>query len=164
MADGDKGNPPTRPNGPSELLLRNIFGQGELRPQATVAESPTVRPAGDRALARNSVVVFFATTARLGFTSPSCPTPNTYHLTPPPSPLSERDILTHTGAVSHEAALTKAHAEYDKFRALLAAGPSPVEQHFQEAVEHVKQLQDGPIAPGRGPSRTRRLRPKATQD
>ena len=78
--------------------------------------------------------------------------------------LSERDILTHPGAVSHEVALAKAHAEYDKFRALLAAQPSPVEQDFQEAVEHVKQLQEAPIAPERARSQPKRLRRKGTQD
>jgi len=60
--------------------------------------------------------------------------------------LSERDILTHSGTVTHEQALAKAHAEYDKFRALLAAQPSPVERHFQEAVREVKQLREGPDA------------------
>jgi hypothetical protein len=56
--------------------------------------------------------------------------------------LSEREILTHAGKVSHEAALTKAEAEYEKFRVLEAARPSPVEKHFQEAVQQVKQLED----------------------
>jgi hypothetical protein len=70
--------------------------------------------------------------------------------------LSERDILTHPGTVTHEAALAKAHAEYEKFRALLSAQPSPVEQHFQEAVQHVKRLQEGAATPGISrPSRKR---------
>jgi len=63
--------------------------------------------------------------------------------------LSERDILTHPGTVSHEAALAKAHTEYDKFRALLAAQPSTVERHFKEAIEHVKQLERCPAPPKR---------------
>jgi hypothetical protein len=57
--------------------------------------------------------------------------------------LSEHEILTHAGKVSHEAALAKTEAEYEKFRALEAAKPSPVEIHFQEAVEQVKRLQTG---------------------
>ena len=57
--------------------------------------------------------------------------------------LSEHNILTHAGKVSHEAALAKAQAEYEKFRLREAAKPSPVEIHFQEAIEQVKQLQAG---------------------
>ena len=54
--------------------------------------------------------------------------------------LSERDILTHAGKVTHEAALTKAEAEYEKFHALEAGQPSPVELHFEAAIQKVKQL------------------------
>jgi hypothetical protein len=54
--------------------------------------------------------------------------------------LSGRELLDHAGKVSHEAALAKAEAEYEKFRALENAKPSPVEKHFQEAIEQVKQL------------------------
>ena len=57
--------------------------------------------------------------------------------------LNERDILTHAGAVSHEEALDKARAEYEKFCATRAALPSPVERHFQEAVKETKQLEAG---------------------
>ena len=49
--------------------------------------------------------------------------------------LNERDILTHAGRVSHEMAQVKAEAEYEKFRALEAAKPSPVEKDFEEAVK-----------------------------
>lgn len=55
--------------------------------------------------------------------------------------LSERDVLSHSGSVSHEAALVKAHAEYIKFREIEASKPSPVETHFQEAVEEVKRIE-----------------------
>ena len=61
--------------------------------------------------------------------------------------LSEREILTHAGKVSHEAALAKAAGEYEKYRAIEAAKPSPVEQAFEQAVEKVKKL--GP-AKGKG--------------
>jgi hypothetical protein len=59
--------------------------------------------------------------------------------------LTEHNILTHAGKVSHEAALAKAQAEYEKFRRSEAAKPSPVEIHFQEAIEQVKQLQAGKV-------------------
>ena len=54
--------------------------------------------------------------------------------------LSERDILTHAGKITHEAALTKAEAEYEKFHALEAGQPSSVELHFEAAIQEVKQL------------------------
>ncbi len=54
--------------------------------------------------------------------------------------LSGRELLDHAGKVSHEAALAKAEAEYERFRALEDAKPSPVEKHFREAIEQVKQL------------------------
>ncbi|TWT45035.1 hypothetical protein RAS1_14560 [Phycisphaerae bacterium RAS1] len=54
--------------------------------------------------------------------------------------LSERDILTHAGRVSHDDALGRAEAEYETFRAQQAALPSPVERHFEEAVQEVKRL------------------------
>ena len=57
--------------------------------------------------------------------------------------LSDRELLTHAGKVSHEAALAKAEAEYEKFRVLEDAKPSPVEIHFQEAIQQVKQLEAG---------------------
>jgi hypothetical protein len=43
--------------------------------------------------------------------------------------------------VSHEAALARAEAEFEKFHRIEDAKPSPVEQHFIEAIEQVKQLE-----------------------
>ena len=57
--------------------------------------------------------------------------------------ISEREILTHAGSVSHEVALAKAEAEFEKFRRIEDAKPSPVEQHFIEAIEQVKRLEKG---------------------
>lgn len=54
---------------------------------------------------------------------------------------NERELLTHAGKISHQQAIDKAHAEYDKYRALTIDEPSPVEQHFIEAVQAVKQLE-----------------------
>jgi hypothetical protein len=50
-------------------------------------------------------------------------------------------ILSHAGKVSHEAALARAEAEFEKFHRIEDAKPSPVEQHFIEAIEQVKQLE-----------------------
>jgi hypothetical protein len=60
--------------------------------------------------------------------------------------LSERDILTHAGKVSHEKAIGKAEKEYAKFRVLEDAQPSPVEVDFEAAVKKVKELQVAPKA------------------
>lgn len=57
--------------------------------------------------------------------------------------LSERDILTHAGRISHEQALQKAEVEFDKYRALKADEPSPVEKDFEEAVAKIKKLAGG---------------------
>jgi hypothetical protein len=55
--------------------------------------------------------------------------------------ISDRDILTHAGEISHEEAVEKARAEYEKYHALHAGEPSPVEQDFVKAVNEVKALE-----------------------
>jgi len=55
--------------------------------------------------------------------------------------LSNRELLDHAGTVSHEQAIEKANAEYEKYHALHINDPSPVERHFLEAVKEVKQLE-----------------------
>ena len=57
--------------------------------------------------------------------------------------ISEREILSHAGTVSAEAAKLKAETEYDKFRRLLDARPAPVELHFRQAIAKTKELQSG---------------------
>ncbi len=54
--------------------------------------------------------------------------------------LSEREILTHAGKISHEQALAKANAEFETFHQLQAGLPEPVDHHFDEAVNEVKRL------------------------
>jgi hypothetical protein len=61
--------------------------------------------------------------------------------------ISEREILTHAGKVSHETAQERASAEYEKFRVIEASKPSPVEKAFDEAVAKSKQLQQGTPKP-----------------
>lgn len=55
--------------------------------------------------------------------------------------LSEREILTHAGTITAEAARLQAEQEYDKYQRQLDTQPSPVEQHFDEAVKKAKQLE-----------------------
>jgi hypothetical protein len=57
--------------------------------------------------------------------------------------ISDREILAHAGKVSHEEALARAEAEFEKFRRIEDAKPSPVEQHFIEAIKQVRQLEKG---------------------
>ena len=55
--------------------------------------------------------------------------------------LSERDILTHAGKISHDTALAKADSEYEKYRELEAAQPSRGEKDFEAAIAQVKQIE-----------------------
>lgn len=55
--------------------------------------------------------------------------------------MSGREVLAHSGQVSHEDALRKAHEEFEQYRAQHLNDPSPVEKHFQEVVEELKQLE-----------------------
>ena len=55
--------------------------------------------------------------------------------------LSERDVLTHAGKVSHESARLKAEAEYESYRADQAALPQPVDQHFADAIDELMKIE-----------------------
>jgi hypothetical protein len=54
--------------------------------------------------------------------------------------LSDRDLLTHAGTVSHDAALAKAQSEFDKFRAIEDIKPQPVDLDFENALEQARQI------------------------
>jgi hypothetical protein len=54
--------------------------------------------------------------------------------------LSDRDLLTHPGTISHDAVLAKAQSEFDKFRVIEDAKPRPVDLHFENALEQAKQI------------------------
>ena len=54
--------------------------------------------------------------------------------------LNERDILTHAGRISHEMAQAKAEVEYDRFKALTAGSPRPVDGDFEAAVKQLQKL------------------------
>lgn len=55
--------------------------------------------------------------------------------------MTGRELLTHAGKVSHEQALQRAHAEYDKYKAQLLAEPTEVEKDFVEAERELKQIE-----------------------
>ena len=54
--------------------------------------------------------------------------------------LSDREILTHAGKVSHDEALDKAQTEYEKYRAAQLNEASPVERHFLKSVQELEQI------------------------
>lgn len=54
--------------------------------------------------------------------------------------LSDRDLLTHAGTISHDQAPAKAQSEFDKFRAIEDATPRAVDVHFEKAIEQAKQI------------------------
>ena len=54
--------------------------------------------------------------------------------------LNDRDILIHAGRISHEMAQAKAELEYDKFKALAARSPRPVDADFEQATKDLKKL------------------------
>lgn len=55
--------------------------------------------------------------------------------------MTGRELLTHAGKISHEQALRKAHAEYDKYKAKLLAQPTEVEKDFVQAERELKQIE-----------------------
>ncbi len=61
--------------------------------------------------------------------------------------LSERQLLTHAGTISHELAVTKAEEEFDKFHTQQLAERTEVEKDFDAAVEQIKRLK--PAQPGK---------------
>lgn len=58
--------------------------------------------------------------------------------------ITERELLTHAGKVSHEVAIEKAHAVYDEYRQKTAELPSPVERDFEAAVRKVGRIAKAP--------------------
>lgn len=54
--------------------------------------------------------------------------------------MSGRELLTNAGTVSHEAAIEKAHHEYERFRLKQIEEPTEVERHFVEAEAEIRRL------------------------
>ncbi|MBF0556593.1 MAG: virulence RhuM family protein [Nitrospirae bacterium] len=55
--------------------------------------------------------------------------------------LSDRELLTYAGKISRDNAVAKALAEYEKFLQAHLNEPSPVERHFNEAIQEVKHIE-----------------------
>jgi len=54
--------------------------------------------------------------------------------------LSDRELLTHAGSISHDAALAKAQSEYDKFGAVEDAKPRDVDVDFENVMEQARRI------------------------
>lgn len=57
--------------------------------------------------------------------------------------MTGRELLTHAGTVSHDAAMGKAHKEYEQFRLRQLEKTTEVEKHFIEAEQELKQIGKG---------------------
>jgi len=55
--------------------------------------------------------------------------------------MTGRELLTHAGTISHEAAIQKARTEYEAFRLKQLNEPTEVEKHFIEAERELKQIE-----------------------
>ena len=56
--------------------------------------------------------------------------------------LSGRDILTDAGKISHDEALEKAHAEYERYHRDRINEPSPAERHCLEAIKEIRRIEE----------------------
>jgi hypothetical protein len=54
--------------------------------------------------------------------------------------MASRDILSHSGKISHEEALDKAKVEYSKYQQQAFEAPSLVEQHFLETIKEFEKV------------------------
>lgn len=55
--------------------------------------------------------------------------------------LTDRDILSNAGKISHEQAKEKAESEYDTYQKQQAALPQPVDTHLEQSLEELKQIE-----------------------
>ena len=55
--------------------------------------------------------------------------------------MTDREILTHAGKISHDAAVTKADEQFAIYQKSRAALPEPVDAHFEEAMKQMMQLE-----------------------
>lgn len=64
--------------------------------------------------------------------------------------LSDRDILTHAGTISHEAALAHANSEFDKYTQQHINAPSRVEQDFTNSLKMLEVIESTAIKNKKG--------------
>jgi hypothetical protein len=139
--------------------ISNVFAEGELRREATVAESATVQTEGGKQVTReiefiaknylspeelnalNRIVVAYLELAEVQALNRK-----PMYMRDWIAKLDDflrlggRDILKHAGKVSHEQAVRKAEMEFEKFHRAQLAEPSQVEKHFDAALKELKKL------------------------
>ena len=69
--------------------------------------------------------------------------------------LSDREILTHAGRISHEAAQGKAETEFATFRQQQLAMPQPVDEHFAQSLDELKKVETQAKETGQKPAAQR---------
>lgn len=99
--------------------LKGIFEDRELDPSATIRKFRIVRTEGQREVARNV---------------------DHYNLDDFLK-LSDCEILTHAGKISHDDAKEKAEAEFAVFKRKQAALPQPVDVHFEQSLDELKKIE-----------------------
>jgi hypothetical protein len=97
------------------LHLHNIYEEGELQQASTHKEFLSVRREGAREVSRS--LDFYKLDAFMN--------------------LNERDILTHSGTISHEMAKEVAEGEYDKFHAQRIAESTKALSDFDKTVKRL---------------------------
>ncbi len=60
--------------------------------------------------------------------------------------MTGRPLLDHAGSIRHEDAISKAHAEFDRYQALHLEQPSEAELHFLAAEGELKAIEKSPAA------------------
>ena len=55
--------------------------------------------------------------------------------------LTDREILTHAGQISHDAAVAKAESELVKYREAQAELPHPVDRHFEQTLGELEKIE-----------------------
>lgn len=56
--------------------------------------------------------------------------------------LSDREVLSHAGKISHDSAKEKAEAEYDRYKEQQAALPQLVDEDFEKTLDDLKKIED----------------------
>ena len=109
--------------------IKNVFEEGELNADSTVAFFATVQTEGKRKVERDIAFYNLDMIISVGYRD---------FLR-----ISRKDILTHAGRISAQLAKAKADSEYDKFKERTKNELTPVEIHFIEQFEREqKKLND----------------------
>ena len=55
--------------------------------------------------------------------------------------LSDRDVLSHAGKISHQQAKEKSESQYDTYKQQQASLSKPVDEHFEQSFEELKRIE-----------------------